>query len=131
MRVFRNKSFTRFAKKAALDDAALLKAVDDAERGLIDARLGGGVIKQRVARPGKGKSGGFRTLVLYKAHALAFFVHGFAKNDRDNIGRDELTALKLLASQMLSYDDQAIANAVQSGTLIEVMRHEKKDKAIS
>lgn len=129
MRIFRNKSFSRFAKKAALDDAALLKAVDDAERGLIDARLGGGVIKQRVARPGKGKSGGFRALILYKADALAFFVHGFAKNDRDNIGREELVALRLLASQMLSYDDQFIASALESGTLIEVS-HEK-DKTVS
>jgi len=59
---------------------------------------------------------------LYKAHALAFFVHGFAKKDRDNIAADELTALKLLASQMLSFDDQAIAKAVESGTLIEVTR---------
>ncbi len=130
MRIFRNKSFTRFAKKAGLDDATLCKAVDDAERGLIDAQLGGGVIKQRVARPGKGKSGGFRTIILYRAHALAFFVHGFAKKDQDNIEVDELAALKLLASQMLSYDDQAIAKAVESGTLIEVRRDEK-DKAVS
>ncbi|MGB8414488.1 MAG: type II toxin-antitoxin system RelE/ParE family toxin [Candidatus Binatus sp.] len=130
MRIFRNKSFTRFAKKAGLDDATLRKAVDDAERGLIDAQLAAGVIKQRVARPGKGKSGGFRTIILYRAHALAFFVHGFAKKDQDNIEVDELAALKLLASQMLSYDDQAIAKAVESGTLIEVTRHEK-DKTVS
>jgi hypothetical protein len=130
VRIFRNKSFTRFAKKADLDDATLQKAVDDAERGLIDAKLGGGVIKQRVARPGKGKSGGFRTVILYKAHALAFFVHGFAKKDQGNIEDDELAALKLLASEMLSYDDRAIANAVESGTLIEVGRHEK-DKTVS
>jgi hypothetical protein len=121
--------FRASPKTAALDDAALLKAVDDAERGLIDASLGGGVIKQRVARPGKGKSGGFRALILYKAGALAFFVHGFAKNDRDNIGREELVALRLLASQMLSYDDQFIARALESETLIEVSR--EKDKTIS
>ena len=124
MRIFRNKSFTRFAKKADLDDATLCKVVDDTERGLIDVNLGRGIIKQRVARPGKGKSGGFRTIILYRAHALAFFVHGFAKKDQDNIEDDELAALKLLASQMLSYDDQAIAKAVESGTLIEVTRHE-------
>jgi hypothetical protein len=120
VRIFRNKSFTRFAKKAHLDDATLRRAVDDAERGSIDARLGGGVIKQRLARPGKGKSGGFRAIILYKAHVLAFFVHGFAKKDRDNIRDDELAALKLLAAQMLSYDDRAITRAVESGTLIEV-----------
>ena len=130
MRIFRNNPFTRFAKKAALDDAALSRAVDDAERGLIDARLGGGVIKQRVARRGEGKSGGFRTIILYKVHALAFFVHGFAKKDQDNIERRELTAFKLLASQMLAYDDDQIARAVASGTLIEVVRGEE-DKAIS
>jgi hypothetical protein len=130
VRIFRNKSFTRFARREDLDDATLRKTIDDAERGLIDAKLAGGVIKQRVARPGKGKSGGFRVIILYKAHALAFFVHGFAKKDRDNIAADELTALKLLASQMLSFDDQAIAKAVESGTLIEVSRHEQ-DKAVS
>lgn len=130
MRIFRNKPFTRFAIKAGLDDAALRKAVADAERGLVDAKLGGGVIKQRVARPGQGKSGGFRAVILYKAHALAFFVHGFAKKDQGNIEDDELAALKLLASQMLSYDDQAIAKAIESGTLIEVTPHEK-DKAVS
>lgn len=129
MRIFRNKSFTRFAKNAELDDAALRKAVDDAERGLIDARLGGGVIKQRVARQGKGKSGGFRTIILYKAHTLAFFVHGFAKKDQDNIANNELAALKLLASQMLSFDDKEIAKAVESGVLIEVSRDEQ-DKAL-
>jgi hypothetical protein len=63
-------------------------------------------------------------------HALAFFVHGFAKKDQDNIGDRELAALKLLASQMLSFDDQAISKAVESGTLIEVSRHEK-DKTVS
>ena len=130
MRIFRNKSFTRFARKEDLDDATLRKAIDDAERGLIDAKLGGGVIKQRVARQGKGKSGGFRVIILYKAHALAFFVHGFAKKDRDNIGDDELTGFKLLATQMLFFDDTAIAKAFESGALIELTRYEK-DKAVS
>jgi hypothetical protein len=130
VRIFRSKSFTRFARKAGLDDEILSKTVESAERGLIDAKLGGGVIKLRVARRGEGKSGGFRTIILYKADALAFFVHGFAKKDRDNIDERELEALKLLASQMLSYDDRDLAKAIESGTLIEVARHEK-DKAIS
>lgn len=130
MRIFRSKSFTRFARKAGLDDEILSKAVENAERGLIDARLGGGVIKLRVARRGQGKSGGFRTILLYKARALAFFVHGFAKKDRDNIEDRELAALRLLASQMLCYDDRDIAKAIESGTLVEVSGHEK-DKAIS
>ena len=79
MRIFKNRPFARFARKSGLSDAGLLKAVRDAERGLVDADLGGGVIKQRIARPGGGKSGGFRTIVLFRSGARAFFVHGFAK----------------------------------------------------
>jgi len=92
---------------------------------LIDADLGGGVIKQRVARSGGGKSGGARALILYKKGERAYFVHGFAKNDRDNIDSSELAALKKLASEMLAYDDKAIAQAVEFGTLTEVMCDDK------
>lgn len=77
----------RFARKAEIGDAVLCEAIQDAERGLISADLGGGVIKQRIARPGEGKSGGFRTLIVFRANARAFFVHGFAKNETDNIGK--------------------------------------------
>jgi hypothetical protein len=125
VRIFKNKAFTRFATKAAIGDAVLCEVIRDAERGLIAADLGGGVIKQRIARPGQGKSGGFRTLIVFRAGARAFFVHGFAKNERDNIGAGELTALKRLASELLGYDDKAIAWVVKSGTLIEVMCDEK------
>ena len=105
VRVFKNKAFRRFARKNGISDKASCEAIQDAERGLIAAGLGGGVIKQRIARPGQGKSGGFRTMILYKAGTRAFFVHGFAKNERDNIRNDELAALKKLASESLSYDD--------------------------
>ena len=89
MRIFKNKSFMRFARKADLGDAVLCEAIREAERGLIAADLRGGVIKQRIARPGQGKSGGFRVLIVFKAGMRAFFVHGFAKNERDNIRDDE------------------------------------------
>ena len=101
------------------------KRTEDAERGLIAANLGDGVIKQRIARPGQGKSGGFRTLIVFRSGAAAFFVHGFAKNERDNIGKGELAALKRLASELLAYDDKAIASVVSSGTLVEVKCDEK------
>ena len=89
------------------------------------ADLGGGVIKQRIARHGQGKSGGFRTLIVFRAGARAFFVHGFAKNEKDNIGKDELIALKKLASDLLGYDDKAIDRVVASRTLTEVICDEK------
>src|SRR5438477_8243947 len=98
----------RFAKKAGIGDELLCEAIRNAERGLIAADLGGGVIEQRIARPGQGKSGGFRTLIVFRAGARAFFVHGFAKNEKDNIGKDELVALKKLASELLAYDHEAL-----------------------
>ena len=125
MRIFQNKAFIRFAKKAGIGDAVLCEAIRDAERGLIAADLGGGVIKQRIARPGQGKSGGFRALIVFRAGARAFFVYGFAKNEMDNIGQDELVALKKLATALLAYDDKAIARVIASGTLAEVICDEK------
>jgi hypothetical protein len=124
VRVLKSKVFSRFSRKAALDDAALCKAVADAERGLIDVDLGGGVIKQRIARRGSGKSGGFRTVIIYRRSTRAFFVYGFAKSDRANVSQDELAALKELASKMLRYDDSEITQAIESGRLIEVTCNE-------
>lgn len=125
MRIFKNKAFSRFARKSRIDDSSLCKAVRDAERGLLDADLGGGVIKQRVARSGGGKSGGFRTLILFRMGILAFFVHGFAKNEQDNIDDDDLVALRKLATTMLAYNDAALASALENKTLIEVICDEK------
>ena len=120
MRIFTTTAFTRFANKTGIGNAALCRAVRDAERGLIAANLGGSVIKQRIARPREGKSGGFRTLIVFGAGARAFFVHGFAKNEKDNIGKDELVALKKLAGGLLAYSDRALARAIASGVFVEV-----------
>ena len=128
MRIFKNKVFTRFARKSGISDAALCKAVIDAERGLIDADLGGGVIKQRVAREGGGKLGGFRTMVLFRTGTRAFFVYGFAKNERDNIEFDELTEFRRLAARMLNYSDAELRHAISNNKLTEVFY---EDKAIS
>ena len=120
VRILKNKAFTRFAKKSGMGDAMLCEAIRNAQRGLIAADLGGGIIKQRIARPGQGKSGGFRILIVFKAGERAFFVHGFAKNEKDNISAEEMVALKKLASELLAYDDKTIARVIASGTLVEV-----------
>jgi hypothetical protein len=99
--------------------------VQDAQRGLIAADLGGGIIKQRIARPGQGKSAGFRTLIVFRADVRAIFAHGFAKNEKDNITKDELMAVKKLGGALLAYDDNAIARALSSGVLVEVNWDEK------
>jgi hypothetical protein len=125
LRIFKNKSFARFAKKADISDSALCKAIANAEQGLIDADLGGGVIKQRVARDGKGKSGGFRTMILFRTGTRAFFVYGFAKNEQDNISNDDLISLRKLAAKMLNYDEKELTVAIQKKLVIEVICNEQ------
>jgi hypothetical protein len=108
-------------------DQELIDAIHRADRGLVDADLGGGVIKQRIARPGEGKSGGFRSIVLFRKEELAFFVFGFAKNAQDNIDRKELKAFRALTDDMLAYDNETLAKAIRSGALTEVKDDDKQD----
>ncbi len=126
MRIFKTKAFARFARGEKIADKALCNAVGTAERELIDADLGGGIIKQRVPRPGKGKSGGFRTLIAYRAGDLAVFIYGFAKRDRGNVEDDELEDLQTLAAQWLR-DAAKIKMDVEAGILIEVKCDDKDD----
>ena len=122
MCTFKTKPFARFADREGLEDDALRDAVRRAGRGLIDADLGGGVIKQRIARKGQGRSGGFRAIVLFCRGERAFFVYGFAKNDRENLRRNELEAFQILAGEMLELDEAGLGAALANGTIIEVSR---------
>ena len=119
MRVFKTKPFSRFSAHEGIEDALLCEAVKRADSGLVDADLGGGVIKQRLPREGQGRSGGFRSIVLFRQGNLAIFAYGFAKND--NIGRPELKAFRKLAEVMLSLDNVALKAAMANGTMMEVM----------
>ena len=125
LRVFKNKWFSRFTRQNGIEDEVLCEAVARAEAGLIDADLGGGVIKQRIARRSQGKSGGFRLIVLFRSGAKAFFVYGFPKSARGNIRADELKGFKELADQMLGYDDAALGKALKSGAIVEVQCDEQ------
>ena len=98
----------------------LWMGVHRVKEGAIDADLGGSVIKQRLARKGEGKSGGLRSVILFRSGDRAFFVYGFAKSDRDNIRRNELQAFRKLADEMLSLDDRALAAAKRNGTIMEI-----------
>ena len=120
MRIFKTKWFARFARQGSLTDLALCEAVARAERGLIDADLGGGVLKQRIARPDAGRSGGFRSLILFRLEERAFFVYGFAKNQRDNISADELREYRALANEMLAFDAAQLQVALDAEKLFEV-----------
>lgn len=120
MRVFRTKPFSRFAEREGIRDEVLCDAAGRAERGLIDADLGGGVIKQRIARPGEGRSGGFRTIVLFRQADRAVFVHGFAKKDIADIGPAEKAAFRKLAALILKMDPAALEAAKDNGTMVEI-----------
>ena len=114
----------RFTRQQRIDDTALCDAIANAEKGLIDADLGGGVIKQRLARPSEGRSGGFRSIILSRLGDKAFFVYGFPKNARSNLRMNELKGFKELADVMLGYDKTALAKALRAGAIVEVTCHE-------
>ncbi len=120
MRIFKTKWVARFVRRERIDDAGLKEAIARAERGIIDADLGGGLIKQRVARPGQGRSGGFRMIVAYRTEDRAFFLYGFAKNERENIEDNELEALRVVAAGMLVRNDAALERAKAEGELQEI-----------
>jgi hypothetical protein len=85
MRVFKTRWFTRWAHKEGLTDAALVDAVTEICAGLVDANLGGNVFKKRVGVAGRGKCGGLRTLLAFRAGDRAYFVFGYAKSQRANV----------------------------------------------
>ena len=120
MRIFKTKWFIRFARKENLSDASLCEAVNRADRGLIDAELGGGLIKQRVARLGEGRSGGYRTIVAYRTTKMAFFIYGFAKNELDNIVASDLLVMRKAARNYLQGNETELRVLMQDGELQEV-----------
>jgi len=122
LRIFKTKWFGRFAHKQDIDDGSLRRAIEQAERGKVDADLGGGVVKQRISRHNEGKSGGYRSIICYRRGERAIFVYGFAKNARENIDADETRAFKALAKQLLNYDAAAIEAAIKGGALQEVIK---------
>jgi hypothetical protein len=127
VRVFKTKWFVRFARKERITDRTLRDAVDQAERGLIDADLGSGVIKQRVARSGQGKSGGYRTIIIYRSARRAIFVFGFAKSGMANLEPDELEGYRELASMYLAKSEKEMDCFVAEGALSEVKEDEEED----
>lgn len=120
MRIFKTKWLVRFTRRERIADDSLREAIARAENGLVDAELGGGVIKQRVARAGQGRSGGYRMLVAYRVGERAVFLYGFAKGERENIGPDELLTLREIGAAWLAADAAGIAQALQEDALQEV-----------
>lgn len=121
MRIFKNPWFVRFAKKEAISDASLCESIRRAENDQIDADLGGGVIKQRVAKPGKGKSKGLRVIVAFrKSSRCAFFLFGFPKSSRENIEDDELKGFRMLAKDLLRLTEKKLDYLIEQKKFSEV-----------
>jgi hypothetical protein len=120
LRVFKNAWFGRFARKEKISAEVLWDAVNRAENGLVDADLGGGVIKQRIARPGESKSKGHRSIVLYRKGDRAVFVFGFPKSDVGNIRDDEQEQFKKAAKSILALSDDHIRQLIENGQFEEV-----------
>ena len=120
MRIFKSQWITKFAKKHKISDSELIEAVERADKGVIDADLGGGVIKQRIARQGQGRSGGYRSLIFFRRGERAFFMTAFAKNDRENITNKELAELKKAAAVILAMTETDIEQAKSNGTFTEI-----------
>ena len=120
VRIFKNTWFARFASKEGITDGELKEMVNQLEEGQADADLGGGVYKVRIARPGEGKSGGYRVIVFFRSEERTFFEYGFAKSDKDNISERELKVFKKRAKNAFSYTDEEIKDLLKKGIFIEV-----------
>ena len=120
MRILKTKIFQRWAKDIDLDDQDLVSAIEEMESGLFEASLGGGIYKKRIGIGDRGKSGGVRTIVAFKMNDRAFFVHGFAKNQKENISDKEKEELKAYAKLLFGLNEKQIGYAIQKGELIEV-----------
>lgn len=120
MKVFKRKDFARWQASEKLSDAVLCKAVKEMESGLIDADLGGNLYKKRIARPGPGKSSGYRTLLSARMGQRYVFLHGFPKSDKANITRDEKKALQYAGMVFLELTAIKLVKALQAGVLLEV-----------
>jgi hypothetical protein len=125
LRVFKTKGLIRFARRERITDAVLREAIERADRSTIDADLGGGLIKQRLARPGQGRSGGYRVIVAYRVKGRAVFLYGFAKNDLDNISADQLQTFRAIGANWLAASAAVIRQAIDEGELQEIDHDEQ------
>ena len=120
MKIYALKGFERFRRRELIGKKVFLEAIDRATAGLIDADLGGGLVKQRVARPGQGKRGGYRTIIAYQAGNRAVFLFGFAKNARENIAANDLAHWRLIGTDVLAATEMAIEQAIADDEMTEI-----------
>ena len=120
MKIFKYRTFEKWAKKQGVSDDDLKKAIIEIENGLIDASLGGNVYKKRLGKSGQGKRGAFRTILLIKLGDKVIFAHGFSKGEQGNITKNELEGFKIMAEAFLNLSNAQINTLIDNKNLIEV-----------
>jgi hypothetical protein len=128
LRFIKNLEFHNWAESEGVTDAALCAAADEIEDGLVNARLGGFLIKKRVAAAGKGKRSGYRTIAAHRQGNRLIFLYGFHKNEKDNISDKELKALRKLGDQYMAYSEAKLSEIIEKQILVEIARHEQNSK---
>jgi hypothetical protein len=118
--IFKDANFSKMAKKAGISDQTLRAAIGEADKGLVDAYLGSECIKIRLSRPGRGKSGGFRSVIAFRRDDRAFFIHLFAKNDQANVSAQDLADLRVYARVLLGLTDAQLENALAANVLMDI-----------
>ena len=119
-RVFKLKTFARWAKKILTDDQ-LCAAAKEIFAGQYEADLGAGICKKRIAVPGQGKRGATRTLVANKSAHGVFFMAGRSKSDPGT----DFSEASVAQAQLIAKDLQAstifqIKDAMQDGFIEEI-----------
>jgi hypothetical protein len=124
MRIFTIKAFHQWTQSAGLTDDFLRNAVAEIEKGLVDANLGGHLLKKRIATKGRGKSGSVRTLLAFSKGKRTVFLYGFEKSDQDNISVKDKKALQELGKFFLSLTDEELKPRIKSGAIIEIRKEQ-------
>lgn len=123
--LLKTKAFHKWAQTEKLSDKQLITAIMEINNGLIDATLGGGLIKKRIRKRGFGKRGGFRTLLAFRRNSRSVFLFGFSKSERENITDKQHNQLTRLAKMYLELSQTETEALIKNNELIEVKTNEK------
>ncbi|GEO39393.1 hypothetical protein SAE02_35410 [Skermanella aerolata] len=121
IRVLKDLGFHDWARDEGVTDGVLCAAAAEIENGLVDARLGGFLIKKRVAAPGRGKRGGYRTIAAHRQGNRWVFLHGFCKNEKDNITKKEKLGLQMIGDQYMKFSDAVLTRQVSENLIVEIV----------
>lgn len=116
----KTKWFSKWAKKYKISDNKLLEGINNIQSRLSVNNLGSHIYKVRISRSGKGKSGGFRTILVYNKNDRAIFLYGFGKNEQENISKTELSYFKKIGRDLLKLSDIELSNSIRNNIFQEV-----------